>query len=341
MTIGADDLRRRLRGFGFADAAINAAWPRWWSDDANQSASARAELTFSIARKLGVEPASLLTFDGEPRFIWREEARFKRLRNEDERELAGITSFGRAVASALVAAAPDPQAELDSLPAAALRGQILAGGRPFVDLGDLLAVAWVMGVPVAHLRVFPWAQKRMAAMSLAVAGRAAILLAKDASYPPSIAFYLAHEMGHIALGHLREEEVIVDLDEEGQALAPLNEDDDEEMAADRYALELLTGHPEATVEATGAQANATRLAAAALESVAQNHVEPGVVALMYGYASGNWAIATGALKVLYANERAVWQEVNRVALSQLRLDQIPDDSVDYLETVMGVPAGNG
>src|SRR6266478_1051876 len=86
--------RQRLRGFGFTDPAIDAAWPSWWSDEAESSFSAQTELRFSIARKLGLEPRSLLEDETEPRFIWRDEARFKRLSGESDLERAGITSFG-------------------------------------------------------------------------------------------------------------------------------------------------------------------------------------------------------------------------------------------------------
>ena len=40
----------------------------------------------------------------------------------------------------------------------------------------------------------------MAAMSVQVGAGTAMLPAKDSSYPAQIAFYLAHEIAHIALG---------------------------------------------------------------------------------------------------------------------------------------------
>ena len=43
----------------------------------------------------------------------------------------------------------------------------------------------------------------MAAMTVHAASGNAILLAKDSGYPAQLAFYLAHELAHIALGHLQ------------------------------------------------------------------------------------------------------------------------------------------
>jgi hypothetical protein len=337
MTAHAVDLRRTLKRFGFADRAVDAAWPRWWSDDADASASARAELTFSVARNLGIDPTSLLTLDGEPRFVWRPEARFKRVANENERELAGITAFGRAVATAVAVAAPDPQAVIEDASPARLRAEILASGRPYVDLGDLLSLCWVIGIPVVHLRVFPWPQKRMAAMIVPAQQRPVMLLAKDASYPPAIAFYVAHELAHVALGHLGAEEIIVDLDEADDPISRRGDErDDEEAAADRFALELLTGSPEPEVVASGATANATRLAAAAHEAAGRDQIEPGVVAELYGFATDDWKVAVGALKAIYREAKPVWKEINALALSELDLGLLPRDSADYLIAVMGV-----
>jgi Zn-dependent peptidase ImmA (M78 family) len=329
----ASDLRRRLKRFGLSDSAISAAWPRWWSDAADASVSARADLTFSVARRLGLDPVSLLGHEDEPRFLWREEARFKHLSNEGELELAGITSFGRSVASALIAAAPAAEGSAAGMSGQQLREQILASGRPYVDLLDLLNLCWAVGVPVVHLRVFPWPEKRMAAMTVAVQGSAAILLAKDAVHPPAVAFYLAHELGHLGLGHLGTDRIIVDLgDPEGPVARG---DDDEEVAADEFALELLTGNPEPTVVTTGERPTATRLAAAALGASAELRVEPGTLAQIFGYSTGDWRVATGALKVIYDQEKPVWQEVNAVARRELQFDLLTDDAAEYVSAVIG------
>src|SRR5581483_2507637 len=295
------------------------------------SSSARADLAFTVARGLGLDPASLMRGDA-PRFLWRAEARFKHVANEGDLELAGITSFGRSVAAALVSATPEGPA-LPTTSPAGLRQWILANGRPYVDLGDLLALCWTVGIPVAYLRVFPWQRKRMAAMAAAVTTRSAILLAKDASYPPAITFYVAHELGHLLLGHLSVDRMIIDLGDPSVGITP--GDDDEEQQADAFALELLTGAARPEVAVEGASANATRLAHAATEAAAARHIEPGVIAQVFGYATNNWEIATGALKVLYGEGRPIWADVNAVARRSLDLDLLPEEAARYLDAVLG------
>lgn len=327
------DLRFRLRGLGLSDRAISAAWPHWWSEDAEASASARAELRFGIARRLGLDPHSLLDDRDEPRFLWREEARFKHLSGESERERAGITSFGRAIASILVSATSPPEGDLAGVAARDLRENVLASGGQFVTLVDLLSLSWALAVPVVHLRVFPWPQKRMAAMTVRVGGRSTVLLGKDSAYPATIAFYLAHELGHIALEHVAADRQIVDLEGETPAA---NGGDEEERDADAFALELLTGAPEPTVLATGpGWAHGRALAHAALESAQELRIEPGTLALAYGHSTGDWQTANAALGNIYAAARPVWTQVNAIARQQLELGDQPVDAVDFLDAVLG------
>src|SRR4051812_6768006 len=103
-------LKKRLKEAGLSDPLIEAAWPAWWSDEAFSSQSARAELRFTIARKLGLNPKAL--FHDEVEFVWKDEARFKHLSNETEHQKAALTSFGISVSRMLVRslhAAPEPR----------------------------------------------------------------------------------------------------------------------------------------------------------------------------------------------------------------------------------------
>ncbi len=327
----ASRFRQRLKGFGFTDPAIDAAWPTWWSDEADSSFSAQTELRFSIARKLGLEPRSLLEDEGEPRFIWRDEARFKRLSGESEVERAGITSFGMAVGHLLIAATAMPAA-LPGANAAGLRDLILRH-QEYVRLADLLSLCWSVGIPVVHLRVFPWHRKRMAAMTLRQGDRHAMLLAKDSMYPAHIAFYIGHELGHAVLGHLKPGNVVVDLEDDELTS---DEDDPEEAAADRFALEILTGGPTPKVlPSTDSKISARSLADAALSASKELHIEAGTLALCFGYSTGKWPLANAAMRYIYSAPKPVWREINRIALRELSPDTIPADALPFLRAVMG------
>jgi hypothetical protein len=327
----AKQLRQRLKSFGLADPAINAAWPMWWSEEAEASSSAKAELRFSLARKLGLEPRSLLDDGEEPRFIWRDEARFKHVRGESELERSGITSFAAALGTVLESSASAATGRIAHVDAIDLRDLVLRH-QPFVQLVDLLSLCWSIEIPVIHLRIFPWPQKRMSAMAIRVRNRSMILLAKDSNYPADTAFYVAHELGHIALGHLSPDTAIVDLESEKLAST---EDDAEEAAADRFALELLTGQASPRVLPLGPGGGARSLAHAALGASRELRIEPGTLVLCFGYSTGNWRLARAAMRHVYSSPKPVWHEVNQVALREISLVNVPEDSRSYLQAVLG------
>ena len=327
----ARQLRLQLKRSGLTDAIIDAAWPSWWSDEAEVSSSARLELRFSLARKLGLDPQSLLEEGDEPRFLWRDEARFKNLTREQEQEQAILASFGAALGQVLTAATSDGP-DITGTSAVDLRRALLTGARPFVALHDLLSLAWSAGIPVVHLQLFPLPQKGMAGMTVRTGPRWAILLGKDSKYPAPVAFYLAHEIGHVALGHAHSGRVLVDL-EHDELHGP--GDDEEERAADAYALELLTGEPAPKVLPLKDRYSASELARVALASAHQLQIEPGTLALCFGYSTGDWGTASSALSRIYAEAKPVWQEINALAAAQMRLDGLPDELAEYASAVLG------
>jgi Zn-dependent peptidase ImmA (M78 family) len=321
-------LRRNLRRFGLSDSAVNAAWPGWWGDEAEGSPSAQVELRFSLARKLGLDPRSLLE-DDAPRFVWRDEGKFKRLSSESDTERAAITSFGISIARGLVAATAEGPL-IEGVEAQELRNSILAR-QDYVRLVDLLGVCWAMGIAVIHLRVFPLTAKRMCAMSVRVGNRFAILLGQDSEYPAPICYFIAHEIGHAALGHIKNESALIDLVDPLESI----DSDHEEQAADRYALELLTGTPTPTVTTETRRFTAKQLARNLLQTAKEVRIEPGTLALCFGHSTGDWKKAYAAMKEIYSTRQPVWEQVNKIALDQLDWVAIPDDLAHFVRAVMG------
>ena len=326
-------LRWTLQRFGYSESAIDAAWPGWWSDDAEGSLSAQNELRFSLARKLGLDPRTLLA-DEEPQFVWKRKAKFKNLTGQSDQEREVISAYGMSIGRVLTTASAEVQS-LVGTPAGELRRSILAT-QPFVRLQDLLGLCWGVGIPVAHLRVFPLSAKRMCAMSVRTGTRYSVLLGRDAEYPAPIAFYLAHELGHIAQEHLREEaSAVVDLADPLEEGRDVDVDVDvEELNADAYALELLTGEPAPKVTSTASKFTAAQLADNVLQTGPQLHIEPGTLALVYGHTTKDWPKVQAALRIIYQRPTPVWSEVNRIAAQQLEWAAIADDLQSFVRTVI-------
>lgn len=330
----ARNLRVRLANLGLSDEAVHAAWPEWWSEDADASDSARADLRFSLSRKLGLDPKSLLE-DGQPRFLWSDIARFKHLTNECDSEKAALSSFGFAIGNLLASAAAPPTTEtIFGLSASKLRNRIL-DDVPFLGLQELISVCWSFGIPVIHLRIFPLTRKRISAMAVQIGTRPVILVGRDSFYPPNVVFYIAHELAHIALGHLCCNGVLVDFHRSDLAGSSA---DPEEQAADRYAIELLTGRSQQFVSGSTGRQSAQGLADSARKSAKLLRTEPGILALCVGHSTRQWATANAAMKFIYASKKHVWKEINGIAANQLTLENISEDSRSYLMRVLGKAA---
>lgn len=175
----------------------------------------------------------------------------------------------------------------------------------------------------------------MAGMTVRVGKQSFVLLAKDATYPPWIAFYLAHELAHIALAHVDADQALIDLEDDERLT---DDHDDEERAADAWALELLTGRPNPEVVSADGTASAGELARVALSSAEELGIEPGTLALCFGYSTGQWAVANGSLKSIYGTPAPVWRAINGLASTQLELDDHPSEAADFLHNVLELGA---
>lgn len=332
MESAADFKKRLIRQAGLAPSIVDAAWPDWWSDEADTSDSAKAELRFSVARKLGLDPRTLLD-DQRPGWIWDDAARFKSFRGDVQEHQPAISSFGMALGRILLGATESANIRIPGqIDAAQLRAMTLQS-RPVVGLIELVQLAWGLGIPVIHLRAYPLSAKQMSAMSVCLNDRFVVLLAKDSQYPAPSAFHLAHELGHIFLGHLAPGQSIVDLGGLGDPDDEAN--DDEERQADAFAMELLTGYPELTLRIEGEGRGARRLAEQALAVQQEHRIEAGIVALSYGFQTENWSTAIASLGRIYDQPFPVWQAVNRIAKRNIQWSELQDESESYLRAVMG------
>ncbi len=325
MTTEAQKLRQHLKRSGISAKAIDAAWPAWWSDELEASPSSRAELRFTLARKLGISPKPLLGERVE--FVWRDRARFKHLAAGDDIRQDAITSFGVSIGKLLIKATPSIAFPIAS--ASELREFVLSS-EPFVDLRSLISICWSLGIPVIHLRVFPLEKKSMHAMVIEDNGRYAILLGRDSQYPSPIAFTLAHELGHIMLGHLQGTKAIVDL-EEGEYDTPGDPQEDE---ADVFAISLLTGTPNPEITTDIDNFSSRSLAHAVLAAGPEHRVEPGTLALCLAHREKKWPVAMAALSHIYTSGKPVWREVNNIATTQIAWHELSDDSSSFIENVM-------
>lgn len=323
----ADTLRSELRAAGLSNAAVDAAWPEWWSNEAETSVSARAELRLSVARNLGLSPTLLI---GERvDFVWRDRARFKNLDAEGAAPLAALNSFGMSVGRSLIRATADGP-KLLGMKALNVRQRLLRYGAP--ELMGLLAFCWATSTAVAHLRVWPLDRKRMHAMVVGHGSKHAILLTRETAYPAVAAFTLAHEMGHIALGHLPGEDSLVDVEDPAET----KDQDDEETAANNFALELLVGDSSPDIRINFTSFNSVELADAVLRASPQYGIDPATLALVIAHSRNAWPVAMAAMRLIYSHQESVAEVVNHAAAQQLDLSRLGGDNRRFIQRTLGL-----
>lgn len=262
--------------------------------------------------------------------MWHDSTKFKNLSTVSPREQAILSAFGGAVARAMLQQL-DAFMDLRGRSALELRAALLQGSA-VVGAGELVTFCWSVGLPLAQLRIRPLASKRMHAMTASVGPRGAMLLGVEHRYLARYAFVIAHEIAHVALGHLPPNETLMDVEDPLLAVGS----DAEERAADAYALTLLTGTPEPAIQVDVANFSATQLARAASHTGPGLGIDPAVLALTVGHRYQRWAPAMGAVKILSGDADPAWRTINRLAAQQLDLVGASYATREYLRPLLGV-----
>lgn len=329
-----DDLVKRLETAGFSRGFVRDCLPDWWDEQIEDSDAAWLQMQLGLAQRLSIDPITLVDPSQPLQLSDVGRPRFKHLRlNEDQQRAAN--GFAAGLARLLLAAMPASEHTLPSSPAD-LRAMLLeAEGTPWIGFPQLLQLAYAFGIPVAHLTAFPAGIKGMAATATTVRGRPIIFTARKPNHSSQVAFYIAHELGHIALGHVKDGSAIIEAltfdVEEGDDGVPV---DEEEMAADAFAFELLTGNPKFTVSGPLALGTSEELAQTALDAGAAMRIDPGFLVLCFGRTTGRWPVAVEALKKLGDQQGSIPSVINTALRSQLDVDMLSFDDRAFIDAVV-------
>lgn len=301
--------------------------PDWWQDGLAEVEANRVLAETYISRVLGFrleelrDPLRPLSSPSSS------QVKFKRYKNQvDDSVRASAWLAQRAGAAFLRAAKGGLEPFAGPLSAREIRDQILERHRA-VDLASLLECCWQLGVPVLHLAHVPARAKRFDGMAAWVESRPLIVLASGRDGEPWLTFYLAHELGHVMLGHVSGgHEAWVD-----GSLASATGTSSHEREADEFACELLSGFRKPVIH--DLKATGPKLAVIAERASSSQGIDPGVFALIYAKSNDRWGVAQEALKVLdlaQGGQARISEYVERV----LRGEQhIPETDERLLETL--------
>lgn len=320
-------LYSRLSEIGLTPTFIRKkALPDWWDKSLESNPAAVAEAAGYIARRLGLDVASLLKSDKPITFKNLAETKIKNHQNAIENLLP--QSMAARIAEMVAYACIQ---EYKTLPDSAkfLRKIILKGDDYGVNLDAFLEICWGYGIPVVHFSSFPRNARQIDGIAAYFYNHPVIVISSKCKYSASLLFIAAHKLGHIVLNHLKNQNSLI-IDEKGKR----NSEIDEGAAANAFAIELLLGKPDICYQAPR-NLTANQLADMAYKIAERDKVDPGVVALNFSWNKGYWRAGMEAMKIIEPNANAP-QKINSYLEKYLDFEQLDSDSQDYLKLVTGV-----
>lgn len=319
-----NSLLKRLARAGFKRPFVREViLPDWWDPSCDKDPDLLPEVEMRVARFLGAPLGVVQTATDTLTTPLYPKANLRRVKTLDRRRVVPAMHVGMQVADA--ATRNFSEAPLVQLPrdAADWRQQILRRSQ-LVDLKSMVEDLWSRGIPVLHIEVLPSPQFQ--GMACVTNDRPVILLGHGYDAPSRLAFYVAHEMGHIVAGDCEPD-------------APIVEESDEpaesgiEQDADRFAGIVLSG-----------LTSAPRLNPRSFQDLAQQayevemsqQIDAGFLINAWSNAEQKFAYGQQALKALWRDRGG--QRILRSATERhVLFDQASESDRQLLRCLYGEP----
>ena len=306
----------RLESVGIPRGFARSALPGWWDDDISDSPSGlqQAQLYFARAFNLDVKslavPGTLQFRDAQ--------RKYKLSKGVTEASVLVSAQYATAMAKLALAGCDRQQTPLPKDPDA-LRQACLKYGAT-VGLNSLLSYCVDAGLPVLHIENLPGL--KMYGLVVRHADRYAIVISRKGA-ASEILFWLAHEIGHIASGHLQGDGFVAD-----EKINVVDSDTDEEQA-DAFAIWLLNGRDKAQYKHTKYALTAEKLAAAVIEKGKTIGVDPGHIALNYAHGMERPALGKAALRLI-PNQTNAELAINKSLFKSFGAGRLSEDQLELL-----------
>ncbi|MFB6349930.1 ImmA/IrrE family metallo-endopeptidase [Moraxella sp. ZJ142] len=312
---------KKLIALGFSKNQIKKQLPDWWCDEIATTPAGLQQAELITARTFGLEFSSLhdsLQDDSLPKFRVSQH-QFKHSKNLQKDRLQPAVATAMFAADITLSAFDQP---VGNLPKTAMQvRQTVLTNHQWVDFYALADFCWSVGIPVIHLANLP--TPKMDGLAFIKQNRPVIVLTKKNKHG-ALVFDLAHELGHILLGHVQEKQIILD------KKIDKTDDSDLEQQADAFALELLTGDPKAQF-ATSKSYSPQGLAQAMIAKGLEMQIDPLHMVLNYAYVNQKFALAQTALKIM--TKKLVNQQTDQQIAQSLYLHYVDMQSIDDDEIV--------
>lgn len=329
-----NDIYRSLRTVGLTRGQVASILPEWWEPEMARTASGLRETALLLGRRLSLDAVALL--DGRIEHAKDLSApRYKHTVRVSEEQLRPATLIASSLAKAIVGAMPSRDVSLASS-AEVVREQVLEQASR-VDFDSILDFCWGNGIPVIPLPNLPNGVRKMDAAAIKVGSRPVILIALRNNSKAWLSFLLAHELGHLSLGHVATNSALVEgsLNDSTEFDVDANVDR-QEVEANEFANLLLSGgRSEAIVAAWPRDLPPVSIATTAMAAGTELRTAPGHLVLRYGFRTRRWPDARSALNFLADDMDAQAGLVARLR-EEIDTRRIGDDLSDYVLQITGV-----
>lgn len=317
----------KIAGLGYKKQTIKQLLPEWWDDNIASTPSGLQQTSLIVGKLFGIRPDSLWTHEQEVLLSLPQERKFKHHTNTktDSLDIACALAYA---AARLVLQAYKPIYRPDLLQSAHdLRNHILQNHK-WPNLTALLSYCEQVGIPVIYLACLPNGAKKIAGLAFEINNRPVIVVTQTQKYG-YLLFDIAHELGHISLGHVTGNKCVIDerIDE--------NTQDDDEIAANSFALSLLTGSPNCKIVPTGRYLTGEKLALTAFDYAKNHAIDPSHIALNYGYSTQQWGAAHTAVNLLAENAISNQQQIRDSLFALVDTNELSEDDLAVLHRYCG------
>ncbi|MEA5551659.1 ImmA/IrrE family metallo-endopeptidase [Anabaena cylindrica UHCC 0172] len=329
-TLTMSSLYDKLSKLGLnPDYVRNNGLPSWWNDELNDKPIAVLEGAGYIADNLNLDVKSLFA-EEEIRFNPPPPTQFKLHNRKSDKNPTVARSLVSRVAE-LIAYGTEVNFTSLSTDVKKIRTEILLN-HATVNLNSILEYCWNEGIAVGYFDHFPEKNRKFAGLIQLIKSqftRPVIILSSKHKHSARLAFDLAHELGHLALEHLKEG-ILVDEEIEFGC------NDNEENEANEFATQLLLGDCDNCLGDKSFYNNEHLIKHAKKKAEENPTIEPASIVLNYGWhTKKNWGFVNKALEKLdpLANGQQI---INEYLAEKLDWDKFNDESYEYLEKVLGV-----
>lgn len=323
------DINKKLKAVGYNPKFIEALLPDWWDDAITETPAGLQEASLIIGRLFSIRPETLWTHDAKPALLRPDGVKFKQRTNNKSHDLGIACALALSAARLVLRSFRYEYRSEPMLDSAELRKSLLAQGKRRVSFDDLLDHCLQVGIPVILLQNFPAKARKMEGVAFECAGRPCIVLTKKKSHG-YLLFDLAHELGHITLGHTQGGQWVIDDEIDAE------DDDEREQAANRFAMELITGNPDLRIVPRGKHLYPNQLARAARDYGEAHSVDPLHIVLNYAYNNRNhWPTAEAAIKLIATGKDSDQVILKEKLIKSLDPSTLTEDDSRALQHLMG------